>query len=166
MQDSLTGLANLTAAIEHLDARLADSETQRALGGFAVIRLGLDGFKTVNDQMGSDAGDEVLKTASLRASKALRDTDFIARVGGDEFLIVVPQISDRETADVVTEKLIKFIARPYPIKAGEAHLTVSIGVSFFPRDGGDRESLMRCANNAMHASKQTGPNRSSFYSEG
>ncbi|MEI6736847.1 MAG: GGDEF domain-containing protein [Pseudomonadota bacterium] len=165
MHDSLTGLANYSAAIEHLDARLADAETQRAFGGFAVIQLGLDEFKSINDEMDPEAVDEVLKIVSQRATKSLRDSDFIARLGEAEFMIVVPQISDRETAAVVAEKLIKFIAKPYPIKAGEAHVSISIGVSFFPQNGEDRETLMKCADIAMHVAKHAGRNQSCFYEQ-
>ena len=85
MHDSLTGLANRPAVIEHLDTRLADAETERALGGFALMLLDLDGFKAVNDQMGHDAGDALLKIVADRLVATLRDSDFIARLGGDEF---------------------------------------------------------------------------------
>ncbi len=159
MHDSLTRLPNRPAAIEHLDARLADAATQRALGGFTIMLLDLDGFKAVNDGMGHDAGDELLKIVAQRAIAVLRDSDFIARLGGDEFLVVVPQLSDQETAGLVANKLVESIAKPFSIRGGEAQVTVSIGVSFFPAHGDDREVLMKCADIAMYAAKRAGRNR-------
>jgi diguanylate cyclase (GGDEF)-like protein len=166
MHDSLTGLANRPAVIEHLDSRFSDSETERALGGFALMLLDLDGFKAVNDEMGHDAGDTLLKIVATRLTITLRDSDFIARLGGDEFLIVLPQISDRDTATVVANKLVQAIGKPYSIKGGEAKVSASIGVSLFPHDGGDRETLMKCADIAMYEAKRAGRNQARFYEAG
>jgi diguanylate cyclase (GGDEF)-like protein len=166
MHDSLTGLANRPAVIEHLDNRLTDAETERALGGFAVMLLDLDGFKAVNDQMGHDAGDALLIIVAERLNTTLRDSDFIARLGGDEFLVVLPQISDRETATLVANKLVNAIAKPYPIKANTANVSASIGVSLFPQDGGDRETLMKCADIAMYEAKRAGRNQARFFEAG
>lgn len=166
MHDSLTGLANRPAVIEHLDNRLTDAETERALGGFAVMLLDLDGFKAVNDQMGHDVGDALLIIVAERLNTTLRDSDFIARLGGDEFLIVLPQISDRETATLVANKLVNAIAKPYSIKANTANVSASIGVSLFPHDGGDRETLMKCADIAMYEAKRAGRNQARFFEAG
>lgn len=166
MHDSLTGLANRPAVIEHLDNRLTDAETERALGGFAVMLLDLDGFKAVNDDMGHDAGDALLIIVAERLNVTLRDSDFIARLGGDEFLIVLPQISDKETATLVANKLVNAIAKPYPIKANTANVSASIGVSLFPQDGGDRETLMKCADIAMYEAKRAGRNQARFFEAG
>ncbi len=163
MHDSLTGLPNRAAMIEHLDARLADSDTERALGGFALMLLDLDGFKAVNDQMGHDAGDELLKLVAARMVGALRESDYLTRLGGDEFLIVIPQVSDRDTAKRVADKLIAVLGRPYTVQAGVANVTVSIGMSVFPTDGDGREALMKCADLAMYASKHAGRNQAHFY---
>jgi diguanylate cyclase (GGDEF)-like protein len=163
--DSLTGLPNRAAIIEQLDTRLADPDTERALGGFGLMLLDLDGFKAVNDTMGHDAGDELLKLVSARMMGALRETDFLARLGGDEFLILIPQISDRETAERIAEKLTTVVARPYTLPAGVANVTVSIGISQFPDDALDREALMKCADKAMYEAKHAGRNRAVFYSK-
>ncbi len=166
MHDSLTRLPNRPAAIEHLDAKFADAATERALGGFTVMLLDLDGFKAVNDAMGHDAGDELLTMVAQRAINVLRDSDFFARLGGDEFLVVLPQISEHETAGLVANKLIESIAKPYALKGGEARVTVSIGVSSFPEHGDDREVLMKCADIAMYAAKRAGRNRACFFEKG
>jgi diguanylate cyclase (GGDEF)-like protein len=163
MHDSLTGLPNRPAVIEHLDARLADPATERALGGFGLMLLDLDGFKAVNDSLGHDAGDELLVLVTARMAGALRETDYLARLGGDEFLIVIPQVSDRETAQRVADKLIAVIGRPYTLTHGTANVTASIGISLFPDHASDREALMKCADVAMYAAKSAGRNQSRFF---
>jgi diguanylate cyclase (GGDEF)-like protein len=165
MHDSLTGLANRDAIIEHLDARLANGETERALGGFALMLLDLDGFKAVNDELGHDAGDELLKIVAKRLVATLRDSDFIARLGGDEFLVVVPQVSDRDTAGLVADKLIRVLAEPYAINSKLARVSASIGVSLFPTNGSDREVLMKAADLAMYEAKRAGRNQARFFME-
>ena len=164
MHDSLTGLPNRSAVIEHIDRRLADDEAERALGGFAVMLVDLDGFKDVNDSMGHDVGDELLKQVSARMSGVLRDSDFLARLGGDEFLIVIPQISDRETAVLVAEKIVAVVGKPFLMSGGRAQVGASIGVSLFPQDAADRETLMKTADMAMYAAKRAGRNQIQFYS--
>ncbi|MEQ1518499.1 MAG: diguanylate cyclase, partial [Usitatibacteraceae bacterium] len=125
--DSLTGLRNRPAVMEHLGKKLADGEQEAALGGLALLLLDLDGFKAVNDSLGHDAGDALLKQVATRVEAALRDSDYVARLGGDEFLIVVPQVSDQETAERVAKKLVEVIGAPYLLNAQPASVTVSIG---------------------------------------
>ena len=165
MHDSLTNLANRLAVIEHLDTRLnqANAETERALGGFAVMLIDLDGFKKVNDAIGHDAGDELLTIVASRVTATMRDSDFIARLDGNKFLIVLPQISNRETASIVADKLVNRLAEVYAIKGGTAILMASIGVSLFPRDGITRETLMKCADIAMYEAKAAGCNQVKFF---
>ena len=164
--DALTGLYNRHAVTEHISSRLRDAETEAALGGFALLLLDLDGFKAINDQLGHDAGDELLRQCASRASRVLRDADYLARLGGDEFLIVIPQVSDRDTAALVAEKLIAAIGEPYLLNGSTGSVTSSVGVSMFPRDGRDRESLMKCADLALYEAKDTGRNRVSFFEPG
>lgn len=163
MHDSLTGLPNRPAVIEHLDARLADPATERALGGFGLMLLDLDGFKAVNDSLGHDAGDELLVLVTARMAGALRETDYLARLGGDEFLIVIPQVSDHDTAKSVADKLVAVISRPYTLTHGTASVTASIGISLFPDHASDREALMKCADVAMYAAKSAGRNQYRFF---
>ena len=164
--DSLTGLSNRPAVMEHIDRKIQNGEHEASLGGFALLLLDLDGFKAVNDNSGHDAGDELLKQVAIRIEAALRDSDFVARLGGDEFLVVVPQVSDHETAERVGEKIIDVIGAPYLLAGATASLTVSIGISLFPRDARDREALMKCADLALYAAKRTGRNRLCFFENG
>jgi diguanylate cyclase (GGDEF)-like protein len=163
--DELTGLFNRPAVMEYLDEKLADDDTP-ALGGLAVLLLDLDGFKSVNDSQGHDAGDLLLKQVASRLVHALRDSDYIARLGGDEFLVVIPQVSDRETAARVAEKLIAAIARPYSLGEQDARITTSIGISLFPEDGRDREVLMKGADLALYQAKDEGRNKARFFEPG
>src|SRR5205085_2038472 len=117
---------NRAAVMEHIASRFRDSENEAALGGFALLLLDLDGFKHVNDSLGHDAGDSLLRDVAGRINVALRSSDYCARLGGDEFLIVVPQVSDRETAARVAGKLIETLSEPYRIGEETARVTASI----------------------------------------
>jgi diguanylate cyclase (GGDEF)-like protein len=161
--DSLTDLFNRPAVMEHISARLRNADAEAALGGFALLLLDLDGFKAVNDRFGHDAGDALLKEVARRSTLELRDSDYIARLGGDEFLIVIPQVSDQGTADRVAKKLIGAIGEDYLLGTDRARVTVSIGISLFPRDARDRESLMKCADLALYRAKHVGRNCAQFF---
>jgi diguanylate cyclase (GGDEF)-like protein len=164
--DSLTGLRNRPAVMEHIARKLADGEQEASLGGLALLLLDLDGFKAVNDDLGHDAGDDLLKQAAVRIEVALRDSDYVARLGGDEFLIVVPQVSDKETAERVGKKLIQSVGAPYQLGVSQAKVTASIGISMFPKDARDRESLMKCADLALYRAKHAGRDQLCFYEPG
>ncbi len=164
--DSLTGLCNRPAVMEYIARKLADGEQEASLGGFALLLLDLDGFKAVNDSFGHDAGDDLLKQAAARIEVALRDSDYVARLGGDEFLIVVPQVSDEETATRVGKKLVEMIGAPYVLTGRQSKVTVSIGISMFPKDARDREALMKCADLALYEAKHAGRNQVCLFSSG
>ena len=164
--DSLTGLFNRPAVVEHISARLRDGHTEAAFGGFALLLVDLDGFKAVNDTLGHDAGDLLLKEVARRARRELRDADYIARLGGDEFLIVIPQVSDQHTAAHVAQKLIRVIGEPYLLGTDRAQVTASVGISLFPRDARDREGLMKCADLALYQAKHVGRNCAQFFESG
>ena len=164
--DSLTNLFNRPAVMDHISSRLRDAESEAALGGFALLLVDLDGFKSVNDSLGHDAGDALLKEVARRARLQLRDSDYLSRLGGDEFLIVVPQVSDQETAGRVAQKLIDVIAKPYSLGSDQAKVTASIGISLFPRDARDREALMKCADLALYQAKHIGRNCAQFFEPG
>lgn len=161
--DSLTDLHNRPAVMEHISSRLRDAENEAAFGGFALLLLDLDGFKTVNDSLGHDAGDALLKEVARRARVELRDSDYLSRLGGDEFLIVIPQVSDQDTAESVAKKLISVIAQPFALGEQCVQVTASIGVSLFPRDGRQREAIMKCADLALYQAKHVGKNCVQFY---
>jgi diguanylate cyclase (GGDEF)-like protein len=164
--DSLTGLHNRHAVMEHIAARLIDRAQEASLGGFALLLLDLDGFKAINDDLGHDAGDALLKQVATRLQATLRDSDYLSRLGGDEFLIVVPQISDRETAERVGKKLLEAIGAPYLLAGKKYKITVSIGISIFPDDARDREALMKCADLALYEAKHAGRDQVCFYATG
>lgn len=164
--DSLTDLYNRAAVMEHISVRLLDPEAEAALGGFALMLLDLDGFKEINDSLGHDAGDALLKEVAQRLREALREADYLARLGGDEFLIVIPQVSDRDTATRIAKKLIDVIGEPYQLGGNGACVTTSIGVSLFPSDAADRETLMKCADLALYEAKRAGKNRAHFFEYG
>jgi diguanylate cyclase (GGDEF)-like protein len=152
--------------MEHIANKLANGEHEASLGGLALLLLDLDGFKVVNDSLGHDAGDALLKEAANRMQAALRDSDYLARLGGDEFLVVVPQVSDVETAERVGEKLAAAVSAPYDLNGKSAVVTVSIGVSMFPKDARDREGLLKCADLALYEAKHAGRNQLCFYELG
>lgn len=164
--DSLTGLRNRPAVMEHIARKLADGDHEASLGGFALLLLDLDGFKAINDNLGHDAGDALLKQVAVRIEGALRDSDYVARLGGDEFLIVVPQVSDQETAERVGKKLVRMVGEPYLLAGQQARVTVSIGISMFPNDARDREALMKCADLALYEAKHAGRDQWCFYAPG
>ncbi len=164
--DSLTDLFNRPAVMEHISTRLRDAEAEAALGGFALLLLDLDGFKAVNDSLGHDAGDELLKEVARRARHELRDSDYIARLGGDEFLIVIPQASDQATAGRVAQKLIGAISEQYSLGTERAKVTASIGIALFPRDAREREALMKCADLALYQAKHVGRNCVQYFEPG
>ena len=163
--DALTGLFNRPAVTDFIEVRLRDESTA-ALGGFALLLLDLDGFKAVNDNLGHEAGDELLRQAATRMTLALRESDYLARLGGDEFLVVIPQVSDEQTAQRVALKLIEAIAAPYQLLNKLARVTLSIGISFFPKDGRDRIILMQHADSALYEAKHGGKNQARFYVHG
>jgi diguanylate cyclase (GGDEF)-like protein len=162
--DELTGLFNRAAAVAHIGEKIGEPST-RALGGFALLLLDLDGFKAINDTLGHDAGDLLLKETSARLAQALRDTDFLARLGGDEFLVVLPQISDDSTAARVAQKLINAISPAFTLGAASGSVTLSVGISLFPRDSREREALMKCADLALYEAKRAGRNQAKIFDE-
>jgi diguanylate cyclase (GGDEF)-like protein len=159
MHDALTGLPNREGAWQHLDRCLADRDAVAALGGIAVLRIDLDGFKGINDQLGQEAGDELLRQVARRIRASLRDTDFVARLGGDEFLVTLPQESGRENTIVVATKLVAALAAGYEVFGHTVgHVTASIGVSRCPGDAAEREALLNCADLALNQAKSAGRN--------
>ena len=162
--DALTGLSNRLDFSRAMQRLLEDSREFGTRG--ALFYIDLDGFKTINDSLGHDAGDSLLKQVAARMEAVLRDSDYVARLGGDEFLIVVPQVSDHETAERVGQKLIEAIGASYRVAEKQSNVTASIGISMFPKDARDRETLMKCADLALYEAKHSGRNRLCFYVPG
>ncbi len=154
--DALTGLANRRLFQEHLTLALALAQRRRRL--VAVLFLDLDHFKIVNDSLGHTVGDELLKQVAGRLRGAVREGDTVARVGGDEFTIVLQDLVKKEDAAIVAEKVLRTIAEPSDISGHHLYVTTSIGITTFPDDGEDAETLIKNADNAMYRAKAEGRN--------
>lgn len=162
--DSLTGLPNRSLFSQLL---LKGIQAVRRNGRLlAVLFLDLDKFKLVNDTLGHEVGDEMLVEIGRRISGALRASDVVARLGGDEFIVILPDLNDEEQAGHVAGKILAAVCEPYTLAGREWHITVSIGISVFPRDGEDEQTLVRHADVAMYTAKQSGRDRYLFYREG
>jgi diguanylate cyclase (GGDEF)-like protein/PAS domain S-box-containing protein len=159
--DSLTGLPNRALLADRLDrAMLAVQRSDRKL---AVMFIDLDRFKTINDSLGHLTGDYLLKEVASRLCRAVRASDTVARLGGDEFVVLVPGIRLAEECTHVAEKIIEALAPAFPFEERMLHITPSIGISMYPDDGGDVETLMRHADAAMYHAKANGRNNYQFF---
>ncbi len=161
--DSLTGLPNRSLLADRLDrAMLAALRSERLL---AVMFIDLDRFKTINDTLGHLTGDQLLKDVASRLCRAVRASDTVARLGGDEFVVLVPGIRSSDEASNVAQKIIEALAECFPLEGRNLHITPSIGISVFPDDGGDVETLMRHADAAMYHAKANGRNNYQYFKE-
>ena len=122
----------------------------------AVIMLDLDGFKDVNDLHGHDIGDDVLREVSKRLRSAVRETDSVARMGGDEFLLAITGLQTPEMVTPIAEKMIQLISRPIISQGKEMAVCASAGVAFFPRDADSVDALIKLADQAMYRIKNSG----------
>lgn len=154
--DALTGLANRRLFHEHLSLAVALAQRRQTL--VAVLFLDLDHFKLVNDSLGHSVGDALLRQVAERLKSALRDGDTVARVGGDEFTVVLQEIARREDAALVAEKVLRTIAEPAEVSGHRLYVTTSIGITVYPDDGEDAETLLKHADTAMYRAKSEGRN--------
>lgn len=154
--DMLTGLPNRALLADRLAQESA--RAKRGARPFAVLMFDLDGFKKVNDTWGHAAGDYVLKQVAARARECVRASDTIGRLGGDEFLAVLPETS-LEGAQGVAEKLREALRAPYVVAKSTATLGASVGIAIFPQHGTDADDLLRAADGALYHSKREGKNR-------
>jgi diguanylate cyclase (GGDEF)-like protein/PAS domain S-box-containing protein len=160
--DELTGLPNRRLLGEN--ARRLLSVAMRRDRRAALMVLDLDGFKEVNDAFGHAYGDAMLRRVAMRMSMTLREYDLIARIGGDEFVVLLPEIDDPDVARRVAEKLIGAASEDVEFGERPSHMGASVGIAVFPTDGQDFDTLLRRADAAMYASKQAGKNRCTFAS--
>jgi diguanylate cyclase (GGDEF)-like protein len=149
--DSLTGLPNRMVAEDRLEQALARAE--RGNKQFAVFCLDLDGFKAVNDELGHDAGDEILRSVALRLQTNLRHSDTLARVGGDEFLVLIEECSSSAAAEAVAQSLITSLQEPFLLDERRLKISASIGVAMYPADASTAAQLRRNADLAMYRAK-------------
>ncbi|MGI9647940.1 MAG: putative bifunctional diguanylate cyclase/phosphodiesterase [Acidimicrobiia bacterium] len=159
--DALTGLPNRVLFRDRLDQAI--KRARRQGGWVSVLFVDLDNFAVVNDQLGHDVGDDMLKQAAGRIESVVRAADTVAHLGGDEFAIVVEGEDDTSAAEAVADKTVAALAEPYHLDDKNLFVSASIGVSVFPIDGEDADSLLRDAALAMSAAKDSGRNGFQFY---
>lgn len=162
-RDPLTKLANLRFAKERLQLSL--ELAARHNDKLAVLFLDLDGFKAVNDTYGHEKGDDILIEVASRLVEHARSADTIARVGGDEFIVVLTGIKGTEDVDLVAEKLVSVINEPYTIGDDTVQLGVSIGIAMYPEDGDSDKQLLKMADSAMYSIKAAGKNGFTYVSQ-
>ncbi|MFO1435251.1 MAG: EAL domain-containing protein, partial [Gammaproteobacteria bacterium] len=160
--DFLTGLPNRVLLHDRLQQTL--SATKRHNGTFALMFIDLDRFKNVNDSLGHRIGDMLLQEVSLRLKALLRDHDTVSRQGGDEFVILLPEIKSAGDAQNVARKIVNTVSQPYRIDEHELTLTASVGITMYPKDGLEIDTLMKNADAAMYHAKNSGRNNFQFFS--
>jgi diguanylate cyclase (GGDEF)-like protein len=154
LHDALTGLPNRTAFLERLRAALTDART--GLGPFAVLALDLDRFKLINDSLGHSVGDELLREVTRRLRAAVRSGDTVARLSGDEFLVLARQVRSPAEAGRIAESIIEALSKPLRLDSLEVLVSTSIGISLHPGDADSQETLLAHADEAMYSAKRRG----------
>ncbi|HEY6622073.1 MAG TPA: EAL domain-containing protein, partial [Steroidobacteraceae bacterium] len=161
--DGLTALPNRSLFNKLLSQAIR--EARRHQRRFAVAFIDLDRFKQINDTLCHEAGDELLKEVAIRLKACLRDSDTVARLGGDEFVVLLTELGDEKYAATVAQKIIAAIAKPFVLLGQDFRVTASIGISTYPIDGQDEQTLTKNADIAMYQAKENGKNNYQFYSE-
>lgn len=159
--DVLTGLANRACFQRQFDDSIKSASRREE--SFALLYLDLDAFKIINDSLGHDVGDYLLKAVARRLQSVLRETDYAGRMGGDEFCILIQNITDEYTAAEVAERCLHEVNTVIEVAEQELQPRISIGIAHFPEDGKDSATLMKAADSAMYAAKKSGKNRYAFY---
>ncbi len=161
--DGLTTLPNRSLFSQLLTHSI--HQAQRHNRKLAVLFFDLDHFKNVNDTLGHDAGDQLLQEVATRVQACLRDSDTVARMGGDEFVVLLPELGEEKYIVTVAQKILTAVASPFILRDQEFHVTASIGISIYPEDGQDEQTLQKNADIAMYQVKEEGRNNFQFYSE-
>jgi len=147
-RDGLTGLFNRRRMME-----LVQTAIDEAVQGVGLLFIDLNGFKAINDEYGHAAGDRILITVATRIAARVRTGDFVCRYGGDEFVVILPNVPDAAAVARVADTIRDRVALPYWIQGSEQHLTAAIGESIYPHDGGSAEELLNRADEAMYRRK-------------
>ncbi|MGA3156838.1 MAG: EAL domain-containing protein [Steroidobacteraceae bacterium] len=161
--DGLTALPNRSLFNKLLSQAI--SQAQRSKTPLAVAFIDLDRFKQINDTLGHEAGDELLKEVATRLKGCLRGSDIVARLGGDEFVVLLTELTAEQYATAVAQKIITAIAKPFVLLGQDFRVTASIGISLYPLDGTTAQALTKNADIAMYQAKEDGKNNFQFYSE-
>jgi len=146
--DQLTALPNRLFLAAHLPGAI--EQTRRSGQMLAILFLDLDRFKHINDSRGHETGDELLKTVAQRIRSTVRSVDVVVRMGGDEFIVILKEVTNITQVNEAAERIIEALSRPVVINGRSLVTTVSIGVSLYPRDGADMEELLRHSDSAMY----------------
>jgi len=152
--DVLTGLPNRLLLNDRIDQAIISAQQSKMQ--VAVLFLDLDGFKYINDSLGHSIGDKLLQSIALRLVNCVRSTDTVSRQGGDEFVVLLSEVKQPDAAAYIAAKILKEIAKPHSIDKHELHVTASIGVSAYPEDGTNAETLIKNADTAMYQAKESG----------
>ncbi len=155
--DPLTGLANRARFLEKLHEALLNADRDDT--GCAVLLLDLDRFKPINDTLGHHAGDQLLQQVAQRLLQCVRETDTVARIGGDEFVVILTRLRTLTAAEHVAENILRELAQPFAIDLYSVHSGASIGIAYYPQDGNEAGDLLQKADLAMYRAKSTGRNR-------
>lgn len=163
VQDELTGLPNRRGLADGITQSIARAKRTRTR--FAVLFVDLDHFKEVNDTKGHDVGDDLLLAVAIRLRQCVREDDIVARMGGDEFVVLMTEIDLREDAAILAQKILNEAAHPVSVENFDLFWQASIGISTYPDDGHDATSLLKAADSALYRAKEEGRNRFHYYSE-
>jgi len=161
--DGLTMLPNRSLFSKLLEQSI--TQAHRHNRHLSVLFLDLDRFKHINDTLGHEAGDQLLKEVARRLAGCLRDSDAVARLGGDEFVVLLPELTENKYVATVAQKILAAVARPFVLLGQEFRVTASVGISVYPEDGLDEQTLTKNADRAMYHAKEEGKNNFQFYSE-
>jgi diguanylate cyclase (GGDEF)-like protein len=159
--DSLTQLPNRANFAEHLNEAI--TRDKRNNGLTAVLFIDLDRFKTINDTLGHDYGDELIKQVAGRIKQATRETDVVSRLGGDEFTVMLTNVTDEIHASIIAKDILARVAQPFLLEGNEVYSSASIGITLSPNDGGDVNTLLKNADMAMYEAKDQGRNTFRFF---
>ena len=154
--DTLTALPNRTLFYDRLNQAM--TRASRDKGSFAILYIDLDDFKNVNDTIGHDAGDALLREAAKRITACVRKSDTVARMGGDEFTVIISNVRTPASVERVAKKIIANLASPFDLKANVCSVGASIGIAFYPDNGETASQLVKVADDAMYAAKSSGKN--------
>ncbi|MBT9528385.1 MAG: EAL domain-containing protein [Rhizobacter sp.] len=159
--DALTGLPNRALLRDRIEQALAHDRRSHDMA--AVLFIDLDDFKTINDSLGHDVGDQLLIEVAKRLRECVREEDTVARQGGDEFIVLLPTLGAAHGADLVAQDLLRACAAPFKIRGEELHISASIGIALFPTDGRDVDTLLKNSDIAMYHAKDGGRNNCQFF---